>query len=206
MKSITKIKQSSSLWHFFRILKLLVMVSGSFPCSSFTLLLIVERERVERGGGGGLDGGLRLLRPPVKFFRISCSSQSRSNFGIPGHLFTYLWMLYRRMHTATKRSIQIQWDANKWPGILRSSLKSTCVVPCTQAEFCQARRIFSQIAFYTKELKDRAECWQDFQVDIQDKFLLPCERYVGISFAILFTTVVSHRVIMNKHESCTLNW
>ena len=42
IKSISKLKQSSLLWHFFKILKLLPIVSGSFPCSSLTWLLIAH--------------------------------------------------------------------------------------------------------------------------------------------------------------------
>lgn len=38
-KNVSKIKQSSLLWHFFKISKLVSMVSRSFPCSSFSSFL-----------------------------------------------------------------------------------------------------------------------------------------------------------------------
>ena len=43
IKSISKIKQSGLLRYFSKILKIISLVSGSFPCSSFTCLPIVDR-------------------------------------------------------------------------------------------------------------------------------------------------------------------
>ena len=60
-----KIKQSSSLWHFFRILKFLSMVSRSFPCSSFTWL----------SGFWSLVFLLTLLKVSAREANIVCITQ-----------------------------------------------------------------------------------------------------------------------------------
>ena len=48
IKNILMIKQSILLWRFFKILKFLSMVSGSFPCSSFTWLPIIDIKSVSK--------------------------------------------------------------------------------------------------------------------------------------------------------------
>ena len=57
----------------------------------------------------------------VKRLNVVLMSCSRSDFRIPGHLSTYLSMLWRTSHVNTKETIVIQWHANMCPGILKFS-------------------------------------------------------------------------------------
>ena len=53
--------------------------------------------------------------------RLHRVGKRAERFYYTGPLITYHTKLLRTNHAETKGSIHIQWDANKWPGILQSS-------------------------------------------------------------------------------------